>query len=59
VTCPWHGFQYRLEDGRSPAPFTERISTYATRVVDGVVWVNPDPNPPGTPQALCPIGGAA
>lgn len=59
VTCPWHGFQYRLEDGRSPEPFTERISTYATRVVDGVVWVNPDPNPPGTPQALSPIGGTA
>lgn len=58
VTCPWHGFQYRLEDGRSPEPFTERISTYATRIVDGVVWVNPDPNPPGTPQALSPIGGA-
>ncbi|MEL7545420.1 MAG: ferric reductase-like transmembrane domain-containing protein [Pseudomonadota bacterium] len=56
VTCPWHGFQYRLEDGRSPEPFTERISTYATRVVDGVVWVDPNPNPPGTPQALSPIG---
>ena len=22
ITCPWHGFSYRLEDGTSPAPFT-------------------------------------
>ena len=23
VTCPWHGFQYDVRTGRSPAPFTE------------------------------------
>ena len=28
VTCPWHAFQYRVEDGCSPPPFTERIATY-------------------------------
>ena len=51
ITCPWHGFQYRMEDGRSPAPFTEKIATYATRIVDGMIYVNPAPNPPGTAQA--------
>lgn len=58
ITCPWHGFQYRMEDGQSPAPFTEKIATYATRIVDGMIYVNPEPNPPGTPQAPSLIGAS-
>ncbi|MCI0352766.1 MAG: ferric reductase-like transmembrane domain-containing protein [Acidobacteriales bacterium] len=49
ITCPWHGYQYRPEDGASPAPFTEKVPTFRTRVVEGRVWVHPRPNPPGTP----------
>lgn len=56
ITCPWHGFQYRMQDGRSPEPFTEKIATYATKIIDGIVYVNPQPNPPGTPQAPSLIG---
>ncbi|MEL7258802.1 MAG: Rieske 2Fe-2S domain-containing protein [Pseudomonadota bacterium] len=48
VTCPWHGFQYRVTDGQSPAPFTEKIPTYNLRVQDGAVLVDPHANPPGT-----------
>ncbi|MHA7858393.1 MAG: Rieske 2Fe-2S domain-containing protein [Henriciella sp.] len=59
ITCPWHGFQYRMEDGQSPPPFTEKIATYATRIVEGVVYVNPEPNPPGTPQTPSQIGASA
>lgn len=59
ITCPWHGFQYRMEDGQSPPPFTEKIATYATRIVEGVVYVNPAPNPPGTPQAPSVIGATS
>lgn len=59
ITCPWHGFQYRMEDGQSPPPFTEKIATYATRIVEGVVYVNPVPNAPGTPQSPSLIGAAA
>ena len=59
ITCPWHGFQYRAEDGQSPPPFTEKISTYATRIVDGAVYVNPEPNAPGTPQTPSIVGDAA
>ena len=59
ITCPWHGFQYRMEDGQSPPPFTEKIATYATRIVDGVVYVNPAPNAPGTPQTPSQIGAPA
>jgi len=52
VTCPWHGYQYRLEDGCAPAPFTERLATYRVRVKDSVVEVHPQALPPGTPAAI-------
>jgi DMSO/TMAO reductase YedYZ heme-binding membrane subunit/nitrite reductase/ring-hydroxylating ferredoxin subunit len=52
VTCPWHGFQYRLEDGRAPPPFTEVLATYPVRLRDGIVEVDPRPLPPGTPAAI-------
>ncbi len=51
ITCPWHGYQYRPEDGCSPPPFTESISTYRTRIVKGVIYIHPVPMPPGTPVA--------
>ena len=49
ITCPWHGFQYRLEDGCAPAPYTEKLATYRLRLRDGLVLLDPRPNPPGTP----------
>jgi len=52
ITCPWHGFQYRLEDGRAPPPFTEVLVTYSVRLRDGIVEVDPRPLPPGTPAAI-------
>jgi nitrite reductase/ring-hydroxylating ferredoxin subunit/DMSO/TMAO reductase YedYZ heme-binding membrane subunit len=52
VICPWHGFQYRLEDGRAPPPFTEVLVTYPVRLRDGIVEVDPRPLPPGTPAAI-------
>jgi nitrite reductase/ring-hydroxylating ferredoxin subunit/DMSO/TMAO reductase YedYZ heme-binding membrane subunit len=48
VTCPWHGFQYDVTNGRSPAPFTEMIPTYRLKIEDGVVFVDPNANSPGT-----------
>ena len=48
ITCPWHGFQYRPADGCAPAPFTEKLATFNLRVVDGDIWLDPRPNPPGT-----------
>jgi len=48
VTCPWHGFQYRLEDGCAPAPFTEKLATFRIRIANGHVWLDPRANPPGT-----------
>ena len=52
VTCPWHGYQYRLDDGCAPPPFTEKLATYRVRISDGVVEVDPRPLPPGTPAAI-------
>lgn len=49
VTCPWHGFQYRVTDGCSPAPFTEKVPTYRLRLHEGAVQVDRNANPPGTP----------
>ena len=52
LTCPWHGWQYRPEDGCAPPPFEERIPTYRGRVdAEGRAFVDPRPLPPGTPVA--------
>jgi nitrite reductase/ring-hydroxylating ferredoxin subunit/DMSO/TMAO reductase YedYZ heme-binding membrane subunit len=48
ITCPWHGYQYKPEDGQSPPPFTEKLETYSVRLIDKQVWVNPNPHPAGT-----------
>jgi nitrite reductase/ring-hydroxylating ferredoxin subunit/DMSO/TMAO reductase YedYZ heme-binding membrane subunit len=48
ITCPWHGFQYRLADGCAPPPFTEKLATFRLRLVGEEVWLDPRPNPPGT-----------
>ena len=48
ITCPWHGFQYRPEDGCSPAPFTEKIPTYRLKLEGDAVFVHREANPPGT-----------
>ncbi len=48
ITCPWHGYNYRPENGCSPPPFTEKIATYNLKFEGGRVYVDPRPNPPGT-----------
>ncbi|MFG0257725.1 MAG: Rieske 2Fe-2S domain-containing protein [Phycisphaerales bacterium JB043] len=50
VTCPWHGYQYKPEDGQSPPPYTEKIETYAVRIQGEQVEIRRAPNAPGTPQ---------
>jgi nitrite reductase/ring-hydroxylating ferredoxin subunit/DMSO/TMAO reductase YedYZ heme-binding membrane subunit len=57
ITCPWHGYQYRPEDGCSPPPYSERIATYRTRVQGGVVYLDPVALPPGTWVAPSPAPG--
>jgi nitrite reductase/ring-hydroxylating ferredoxin subunit/DMSO/TMAO reductase YedYZ heme-binding membrane subunit len=59
ITCPWHGYQYRPEDGAAPAPFKERIPTFQVKIVDGSVFLNPKPNAPGTYVEPAAVSGAA
>ncbi len=48
ITCPWHGYQYRPEDGCAPAPFTEKLHTYPLKLIGTAVYVNVHPLPEGT-----------
>jgi nitrite reductase/ring-hydroxylating ferredoxin subunit/DMSO/TMAO reductase YedYZ heme-binding membrane subunit len=48
IVCPWHGYEYEPASGRAPAPFTERLPTFAVRVMAGRVLVHPTPHAPGT-----------
>lgn len=54
VTCPWHGFQYDVRNGRSPPPFTEKLPTYNLRLAGGVLEVQAKANPPGTETTPVP-----
>ncbi len=47
ITCPWHGWQYRPMDGRSPPPFDERVDTYPVRIEAGRALVGAQPLPAG------------
>ena len=48
VTCPWHGYQYEADSGRSPPPYTERVATYQVRVDGRTVYLDPRALAPGT-----------
>ena len=48
ITCPWHGYQYRPENGTSPPPYTEKIPTYRTRIEAGRIYVNKTALAPGS-----------
>ncbi|MFN0049106.1 MAG: Rieske 2Fe-2S domain-containing protein [Cytophagales bacterium] len=48
ITCPWHGFQYKPEDGRSPAPFKEKLSTYKLMLISDKIYVANTANEEGT-----------
>jgi nitrite reductase/ring-hydroxylating ferredoxin subunit/DMSO/TMAO reductase YedYZ heme-binding membrane subunit len=56
VTCPWHGYQYCPNTGKSPAPFEESVPTFRTEIRDGDVYVNRLPDPDGSPSSASIIG---
>jgi len=58
IVCPWHGFQYRPEDGRSPPPYREKIATYRLARDGDQLLLDPTPLPPGTARPLLAIEGA-
>ncbi len=52
ITCPWHGYEYRVEDGCAPPPFSEKLATYPLRLRGTMIEVAVTPLPPGTPASL-------
>jgi DMSO/TMAO reductase YedYZ heme-binding membrane subunit/nitrite reductase/ring-hydroxylating ferredoxin subunit len=48
ITCPWHGFQYKAEDGCSPPPFTEVLPTYPVRIIGDAIYLSPKALPLGS-----------
>lgn len=55
ITCPWHGYQYRPDDGASPPPFTEKVPTFLVQIRSRRVWVHPTPKPAGTRVPPAPL----
>ncbi len=48
IVCPWHGYQYKPEDGCAPAPFTEKLATYLLKLEGASVYINVNSLPEGT-----------
>lgn len=39
LICPWHGWQYRVEDGKGPEGFHDQVPFYETKIENGRVLV--------------------
>lgn len=55
ITCPWHGWQYKPDTGKSPPPYLETVATFQTRIAGGRVFVDPRAKPreaPATPTVI-------
>lgn len=48
ITCPWHAYQYRPEDGASPPPFTEKVPTFTVKLQGDRILLRAIPHPAGT-----------
>lgn len=55
ITCPWHGYQYKPEDGCSPPPFTEKIKTYRLKLEGNKVLLGTTPLPAGSARPITQI----
>jgi DMSO/TMAO reductase YedYZ heme-binding membrane subunit/nitrite reductase/ring-hydroxylating ferredoxin subunit len=59
ITCPWHGFQYKAEDGCSPPPFTEVLPTYPVRIIGDAIYLSPKALPLGSKSEGVELPNAA
>ena len=48
ITCPWHGYQYLPHNGQSPPPFTEKVATFELKLVESLIYINPNAFEEGT-----------
>ncbi|NNE69549.1 MAG: Rieske 2Fe-2S domain-containing protein [Rhodothermales bacterium] len=58
IVCPWHGYEYDVETGCAPSPFTERVPTFQLKVERGIVFVDPTPIEPGLSATPVSVPGA-
>ncbi len=42
VTCPWHQWQFQLNDGVCLNIPKVRVASYPVEVRDGTIWINPE-----------------
>ncbi len=42
VTCPWHGWQYNITDGKNLLTGKQMLDCFPVEVREGSVWVNVD-----------------
>jgi len=42
VTCPWHQWQFQLEDGVCRNIPKVRVASFPVEVRDGTIWINPE-----------------
>lgn len=45
LTCHWHHARFDLSSGGTFNPFADDVRSFPVSVVDGEVWVNPEPPP--------------
>ncbi|MBO6575851.1 MAG: Rieske 2Fe-2S domain-containing protein [Rhodothermales bacterium] len=57
AVCPWHGYEYDVQTGCAPDPFTERLPVFRVAVRKGHVYLDPTPLPPGTSVEPATIDG--
>ncbi len=42
LTCPWHGWQYDIRDGKNLLTGKHMLACFATEVRDDVLWIDVD-----------------
>lgn len=45
LTCHWHHARFDLSSGGTFNPFADDVRSFPVSIVDGEVWVNPEPPP--------------
>ncbi len=45
LTCHWHNARFDLSSGGTFNPFADDVRSFPVSVVDGEVWVDPEPQP--------------
>lgn len=50
LTCPWHHARFEISCGDTLDPFADDVQTYPVKVLDGDIYINPDPERDKSPE---------